>query len=94
MSINFGFIITRDEIDRQNRRLVGPRGTVRTADELIAHGIPFRLLDGDRNLCYQGMYVGATDESMFSPLDDFGETVAGCTIIQYRDNTTNDWKDL
>jgi len=94
-TVNHGFIITRDHLDHTTRRLVGPRNTVRTADEIIAHGVPFRLKDADDNLCFEGMYLGGQDENMFSPLDDFGEGVAGCTTIQYRDHTKpGTWADL
>lgn len=91
---NYGFIITRDHLDNRARRLVGPVDTVRSPDELIAHGVPFRLLDDDRNLCYEGMYCGPDDESMFSPLECFGEAVGGCTIIQYPDTKNGGWADL
>lgn len=90
----FGFVITRDHFEHRDRRLVGPRATKYTADQLIECGKPFRLLDDDRNLCFEGKYIGPTDESMFSPLDNYGEGAAGCTIIQYQLGENSAWVDL
>lgn len=92
-TVNYGFIITRDHFDRTVRRLVGPKNTALHADNLIAQGVPFRLLDGNRRLCYEGMYLGC-ERFRHSPLDDFGEYRAGCTIIQYPDHVTQTWADL
>jgi len=92
--VPYGFVITRDHKDCANRRRLGPANTGLTSDEIIAHGVPFRLLDDKRTLCYEGMFCGRDNESKFSPLDDFGEKVAGCSIIQYPDNATGTWADL
>ncbi len=84
-TINHGFMITRDHRARTPMRRVGPKNTVRTADEIIAHGIPFRLLDRQEKLLYEGMYLGPrAPAEMFAPQDDFGEGV-GCASIQYPD---------
>lgn len=46
----------------------------------------FRLLDGDRVACYEGVSDDATSERAFAPLDDFGEGYAGCAFIEYLEN--------
>lgn len=95
MSLHYGFVITRDCLEGAQLRRLGPSATTLTADEILEHGVPFRLLDDDRNLCFEGKYRGPESEEMFSPLDDFGEYVAGCTIIQYLDsNQPGTWADL
>lgn len=95
MSLPYGFVITRDHLERADLRRLGPAATALSVDEIMTHGVPFRLLDDDRNLCFEGVYRGPDNEAMFSPIDDFGEYVAGCTIIQYADDTTpGAWTDL
>lgn len=95
MSLPYGFVITRDHMEGADLRRLGPAATGLSVDEIMAHGVPFRLLDDDRNLCFDGIYRGPDTEAMFSPLDDFGEYVAGCTIIQYPDNAQpGTWADL
>ena len=48
---------------------------------------PFRLLDGDNIVYYEGSFYCTDDESNgeegFSPLDDYGMPNAGCTSIEY-----------
>ena len=60
-------------------------------------GIPFRMLDDDKNLYYEGRIAvpkGEEDgEALLYPLDDFGMPNAGCTIIQYKDKTGK-WKGI
>ncbi len=70
--------------------LTGPRNNKLTA-EMIGHSPfrkPFRLLDDDGDLYYEGVLVG--DE--FGPLDDFGEPNAGCTRIHIKENGI--WTDI
>ncbi len=92
--VHYGYVITRDHLDRQARNILGPRNTGLIRDEIIAHGKPFRLKDDDGNLCYEGMYCGPDDETMFCPLDCFGEPAAGCTTIEYANHQTGEWEAL
>lgn len=43
----------------------------------------FRLLDGDREVYFEGVSDDSESGAAFSPLDDFGEGYAGCAIIEY-----------
>lgn len=43
----------------------------------------FRLLDGDREVYFEGVSDDAESEDAFAPLDDFGEGYAGCASIEY-----------
>ena len=43
----------------------------------------FRLLDGDREVYFEGVSDDAETEDAFAPLDDFGEGYAGCASIEY-----------
>ncbi len=43
----------------------------------------FRLLDGDREVCFEGISDDSETEDAFAPLDDFGEGYAGCAFIEY-----------
>jgi hypothetical protein len=55
---------------------------------------PFRLLDDDREVYFEGHSDDCeTEEGAFAPLDDFGEPDSGCTIIQYKDKN-GEWADL
>ena len=44
---------------------------------------PFRMLDDDGNLYYEGLSDDCNSEKGFAPLDDFGVGNAGCTEIHY-----------
>lgn len=61
----------------------GPRGVALSVAEIVAHpeAQTFRMLDDDRNVYYQGAFVGS---DMFEPLDNFGAPNAGCTIIEFK----------
>jgi len=67
--------------------MTGPHGipTALTAKKIAEHpdAKPFRMLDDDNTLCYEGFLIGDDD---FAPLDDFGEPNAGCTRIQVLEN--------
>jgi len=52
-----------------------------TCSTLVVDLVPFRMLDGDGNVYYEGL---ATPDADFQPLDDFGRPNAGCTEIQYK----------
>ena len=66
--------------------ITGPHGipTALTPKKIAEHpdAKPFRMLDDDGTLYYEGFLLG--DE--FAPLDDFGEPNAGCTEIQVLEN--------
>ena len=66
--------------------MTGPHSipTALTAKKIAEHpdAKPFRMLDDDGILYYEGFLIG--DE--FAPLDDFGEANAGCTGIQVLEN--------
>ena len=72
--------------------MTGPRGipTALTAKKIAEHpdAKPFRMLDDDGILYYEGFLIG--DEC--APLDDFGEPNAGCTRIQVNENGA--WTDV
>lgn len=90
----YAWLITRDCVSHQESRgTIGPRGCPLTAEEITAVGIPFRILDDDGEVYYEGIYSGPDDESLFAPLDDFGMPNAGATTIQYR-NATGEWEAL
>ncbi len=55
---------------------------------------PFRLLDDDDIVCYEGFWVPLSDDATgFEPLDDFGMPDSGCTAIEYRQKDGT-WKRL
>lgn len=93
------WVITKDLIaepgakpgtNRNAVGMTGPRSNKLTA-EMIGHNPsrkPFRLLDDDGTLYYEGFLIG--DET--APLDDFGEPNAGCTRIQLLENGI--WTDI
>lgn len=72
----------------------GPSTTKLTFDQIVNHkdGQKFRMLDGDNELYYEGVFVG---EDEFQPLDCFGTPNAGCMTIQYwQAGEGGGWKDL
>ncbi|MCX7394475.1 MAG: hypothetical protein NTW75_10155 [Planctomycetales bacterium] len=44
---------------------------------------PFRLLDDDGGVYYEGLSDDDSSQEAFAPLDDFGEGYAGCVTIEY-----------
>jgi hypothetical protein len=93
----YAWIITKDHFaeDRDRKGTIGPSTAT---DEQIAklkagEGKPFRMLTDDRDLVYEGRYIGPDDETEFRPLDDFGMPDFGCTIIQYQ-NEKHEFTDL
>lgn len=90
----YAWLITRDLVsNEEDRGTIGPRGCPHTSEEITATGIPFRMLDDDGEVYYQGLYVGPDDETLFAPLDDFGMPNAGAVVIQYR-NAAGEWEAL
>ena len=63
------------------------------------NGERFRMYDGDDELYYEGRWVAdpnIDDEAFegFEPLDCFGAPNAGCTRLDYRNDTTGEWATL
>lgn len=60
--------------------------------------LPFRLLDDDGVIYYEGMMVPLEEHDDYSdgfePLDDFGGPNAGCTNLEYVDAKTDCWELL
>lgn len=63
-------------------------------DERLAGRLthPFRLLDGDRVVYFEGVSDDRGSQRAFDPLDDFGEGYAGCAFIEYLEN--GKWEQL
>ena len=75
------WLITKDLLD--DGKCVG-NSSLDYEDEKrakLAHR--FRLLDGDREVYFEGVADDAESEDAFAPLDDFGEGYAGCAFIEY-----------
>ena len=89
------FIITRDVIDNGDAvGTVGPRSASQQDEARLkaGEGVPFRLLDDDREVYYYGRRLEESDadewydgEPELAPLDCFGTPNAGCTIQQEKD---------
>lgn len=63
-------------------------------------GHPFRLLDDDETVYYEGRILIAGDNDLnelggggFEPLDEFGMPDSGCTLIEYK-NADGEWEYL
>lgn len=88
------FIITKDKIESDAKGTIGPRSAT-DADKarlLAGEGVPFRLLDDDREVYYYGRRLEESEcddlygaESELAPLDCFGGPNAGCTIQEEKD---------
>ena len=64
-----------------------------TTPELITqYPYPFRLLDGDGNICYYGRSRTCDDDAAFAPLD-WAKHDSGCTTVEYQDSY-GDWVAL
>jgi hypothetical protein len=75
--------------------MMGPRGMSDHHMRLLVagQGAPFRMLDDDGELYYEGRFIGdIDDEEAFGPLDDFGMPNAGATSILYLRNGI--WEQL
>jgi len=54
---------------------------------------PFRLLDDDGIVYFEGFWVPLSDDATgFEPLDDYGMPDSGCTSIEYK--VGDEWKKL
>lgn len=84
----------REKLNAENETL-----SARTAAKLAyAETLPFRfrLLDDDGNVYYVGKcgdLDNASCEAAFGPLD-WAMNDSGCTEMQYRKNTNEEWKTL
>lgn len=73
--------------------LLDCKTTAITTPEMIArYPYPFRLLDGDGNICFYGRSTTCDDQDAFAPLD-WAKYDSGCTTVEYRDNW-GDWLPL
>jgi hypothetical protein len=60
-----------------------------------SQAIPFRMLDCDGVLYYEGyVLLGDEPEAEFIPLQDFGTPNAGATDIQYRNKDMQKWETI
>ena len=101
------FIITKDVLGNRvydlndSDAVVGPRNIRPETEARLrsGQGEPFRMLDDDRELYFEGLFIDdgeAEDweaEAEFQPLDAFGRPDSGAVIIQYKDNN-GEWEDL
>lgn len=93
MSSSYGWIITKDHIAESDDAIsdVGTIGPSNISDEMMqalknGEGKRFRLYDDDRELYYEGLYIGELSEAEGDPLTDFGMPNAGCTYMEeYQD---------
>lgn len=95
--MKYGWIIDKDVIDNgHSNNLTGPNGISATIFNMLKNGEgePFRMLDDDRILYYEGRLIGDDNTDGFEPLDDYGTPGAGCTIIQYKNEKSGHWEDL
>jgi hypothetical protein len=93
MTVRHGWVITQDHIfdpafDKTSGVGVsGPSDSPFSPEEIQQKGTRFRLLDGDGELYYEGVFYAAEDEedgeADFAPLNDYGLPNAGCTDIQF-----------
>lgn len=98
MATKYHWVITKDlitdpEHDIDHAGTHGPAATTLTPEEIQHHpkGRAFKMRDADGTDYYEGVYVGPDDETLFTPLDDFGTPNAGCTEIAYR-NALGAWE--
>ena len=89
----YGWLITFAAFADEPLGTMGPASVRHSAEQIRANGREFRMLDDDGEHCYSGFYLGEDDETMFSPLDDFGMPNCGCTRIEYR-NAQGTWEAL
>ena len=93
--INKDHVADADAIAPSNSNAVGMMGPSNIGSDIqellnAGEGKKFRMRDDDRELYYEGLYIGDDSEDMFGPLDDFGQPNAGCTMIEYFENGA--WK--
>ena len=79
------YIIVFDALDCRTR-------TATNSELLERFPHPFRLLDGDGNICYYGRSKTSDDDAAFAPLD-WAKDDSGCTTVEYQDSY-GDWVAL
>ena len=82
--------ITNDLVD--GGKQVGTSSCNYDAAQAALTKNPFRLLDDDGEIYYEGLSDSCDLQRAFAPLDDFGRGFAGCTEIHYFTNGV--WKCL
>ena len=98
--MTYGWLITKDHLcegpnDRNDEGTMGPNTCPFTMGEVQRKGQPFKMYDDDGELYYEGRCIHDGDEeSVFSPLNNFGMPNAGCTSIKYRDPKTGKWETM
>lgn len=88
------WILTEDKIfGGKVAGTIGPGDTPFKPHEIIERGKDFRLLDGDRNVYFEGKCIlDDKNTTGFEPLDDYGRS-CGCKEIQYKDGEGK-WQTL
>ena len=94
-----GWIIDQDYIDEGGA--VGIHGPSSISPKIVerlraGEGEKFRLRDDDKILYFEGRLIDpvGSEETAFSPLNDFGMPSYGCTIQEYFDEKESSWKIL
>jgi hypothetical protein len=94
MHPSYGWIITAVHDDEDyGPGKKGPRDITPEIEDQLDHGqgLLFQMLTDDGELIYEGRYIGPDDETLFAPLDDYGEPNYGCTVIKYKDDQTGEF---
>lgn len=93
MSMHYAWAITHNVLDGPSEEF--PFQGQFSFTEILSHplGVPFRMLDDDGIVYYEGIFVPLSDDATgFEPLDDYGRPNDGCTSIEYREG--KEWKKL
>lgn len=93
--------ITKDLVENRTEAVEGPAmADIRVLERLRAgEGEPFRMLDDDGNLYYEGLFIDDSEnedyqpEAEFQPLDCYGLPNAGAVTIQYK-NAAGEWESI
>ena len=104
MNAPYAWAITKDYIwdvsgEQNDMGRIGPRHPLTDDyDRIVKEGRAFRMKDDDGEVYYAGYILTAPEavgsELDFAPLEDFGTPNAGCTSIEYRNPSTNEWETL
>lgn len=94
MPAKYGWIIDKDHLPidgKSSAGTMGPRDIAESVTTQLQQGAgrPFRMLDGDAEVMFDGRILTPGEEAGseldFGPLDDFGTPDSGCTEIHYRE---------
>jgi hypothetical protein len=77
--------ITRDYIEEG--KCVGTSSCDFQQAKLATLAHRFRMLDADGEVYFEGVSNDASTQRAFAPLDDFGQSYAGCVSIEYLEST-------